>query len=458
VASTRRFYAVAILAGLGLAGALGTLIALAEPRALSVVEVRPADGAADVPITIQITVTFSRPLEEASARAGISVAPGTEGFVSVAGRRAAFTPRFGFLGDTAYTLHLAAGIRDRGGRTLQHEIVTRLRTRPVGLVVRTPDGRLLQIRSSREPEPMAEAPVAAFAVSPDGSLAYVREDERALVVAPPGGGMPRRIALPGDLVIRRIEWVPGGAGLLLLAATGSASGAPYLVRLGSAVPAIEPFGPRAGWIDPASPLVTEALKKSLVEIVYREDTFAVTADGRAAIVRDQNWDFALIGLDGGRLASIGPFLAVGNTAPRGDALAVVDVNPADPTLRREVLAYLAGGQTRVLSDPGRDSHSPRFAHRSDRVVFATGAATGPPGARRYALEVADLTAGARRRLTDPPADQTDEAPRWSPDDAWISFRRAPIGAPERGTVWLVPADGGLARPLAVAATDAGWMP
>ena len=80
MASTRRFYAVAILAGLGLAGALVALIALAEPRALSVVEVRPGDGAADVPITIQITVTFSRPLEDASARAGISVAPGTEGY------------------------------------------------------------------------------------------------------------------------------------------------------------------------------------------------------------------------------------------------------------------------------------------------------------------------------------------------------------------------------------------
>ena len=88
MASTRRFYALAILAGLGLAGALVALIALAEPRALSVVEVRPADGAADVPITSQITVTFSRPLEEASARAGISVAPGTEGY----GRRSRVSP------------------------------------------------------------------------------------------------------------------------------------------------------------------------------------------------------------------------------------------------------------------------------------------------------------------------------------------------------------------------------
>jgi hypothetical protein len=53
-----------------------------------VVEVRPGDGAADVPITSQITVTFSRPPEEASARAGIAVAPGTEGY----GRRSRVSP------------------------------------------------------------------------------------------------------------------------------------------------------------------------------------------------------------------------------------------------------------------------------------------------------------------------------------------------------------------------------
>jgi hypothetical protein len=457
VASTRRFYAVAALAVLGLAGAIVALIALAEPRALSVLEVWPGDGAADVPITIQITVTFSRPLEEASARAGVSLTPAIEGFVSVAGRRAAFTPRFGFRADTAYTLRLAPDIRDRGGRALAREIVTGFRTRPLGLVVRTPEGRLVRMRPGAEPEPVTQAPVEAFAVGLEGDLAYVRGDERTLVLVPASGGTPRRIALAADLVVRRLEWAPGGRSLLLLAGTGSGVGAPYIVRVEAASPAIEPFGPRAGEIDPASPLVTEVLKKSLVEIVYREDTFAVTPDGRAAIVRDQNWDFAVIDLGGRRLASIGPLLAVGNAAPGGDALAAVDVNPADPALRRQVLAYLKDGQTRALSAPEQDSHSPRFAHRSDRVVFATGAATGPPGARRYALEVADLATGARRRLTDPPAGQTDEAPRWSPDDAWVSFRRAPIGAPERGTVWLVPADGGPARPLPVAATDAGWM-
>ncbi len=112
--------------------------------------------------------------------------------------------------------------------------------------------------------------------------------------------------------------------------------------------------------------------------------------------------------DGTRMGTLGPVLAVGDVAPGGDAPTVVDVDPADAALRRQVLVYWSG---------------------------------------------------RRRRLTSPPAGMTDGAPRWAPDDSWMSFVRSPIGADRgKGRVWLVPAEGGDARPLAIAATAARWLP
>lgn len=454
----RRFDALATLALLGLGAAIAALILFGTPKPLAVVEVTPADGAADVPARVQITVTFTRPLDEASVQAGFSVKPETEGFVSMAGRRAAFTPRFGFRADTAYTVTLGPRIRDRGGRALAREIVFRFRTRPLGLIVRTEDGRLLRMRLGGGAEPLADARVGEFTVSADGAVAYVRPEERALILEPAERGPARRIPLPPDLEVRELEWVPGGTGLLLLGARDAAVGSPYLVRLDATNPAVEPFGPRPAPIEPGSPLIVEALKKALIEIVYRRETFALTPDGRAAIVRDRNWDFVVLGLDSQRRASLGPVLAVGDVSRRVGAVAVVDLDPADPGLRRWVIVHGTDGRTRTLSPADQDSHSPRFAHRGDRLVFATGAAIGAPGERRFALEVVELATGARRRLTAPPAGASDEAPRWAPDDTWISFRRAPVGAPARGRVWVIPAEGGAASPLPIAATDARWSP
>lgn len=444
---------------LALAAAIAVVILVTEPRALEVVDASPSDGAVDVPRAAQVTVTFSRPLDEASTQAGVTVTPDTAGFVSVAGRRAAFTPRFGFRGDTTYTVRLGPGIRDRGGRALAREIVFRFQTQPLRLVLRTGDDRLLRASLGGRAEPLTDGRVGEFAVSAEGAIAYVRRDEGALFVEPAGQGAARGISLPAGLEVRGLAWAPRGRALLLLAAHGGSVGSPFLVRLDATTPAVQPFGPRAGTIDPSSILVTEALKKSLVEIVYRQESFAFTPDGRAAIVRDQNWDLAVFGLDGERRGNLGPFLAVGNATPRGDVVAVVDVNPADPALRRQVLAYRVDGRgTHAISAPEQDSHSPRFAHQTDRVVFATGAAIGSPRERRFALEVVDVATGGRRRLTDPPAGQSDEAAEWSPDDAWISFRRAPVGRPDVAMVWIVAADGGAARPLEPPAVTARWSP
>lgn len=450
----RRFELVTALVLLGLAAATATLVAVGPARPLGVVAVEPADGAADVGLRAQLRVTFARPVDPASARAAVALDPPVDGAVSVAGRRLAFTPRHGLQAGTEYALTVRETVRDQAGRTLAGPVVVRFRTRPLALAARTPDGLLLRVSpEGGAAERLAGPGVEAFAAGAGGALAWTEPAASRLVLR--AHGREQAIALPPGLRPRRLEWVPGERGVLVLAAAGGRPEAPYLARLDAAE--LVPFGPRPGPIDPGSALVIEALKKSLVEVVYGRDTFALTPDGRAAIVRDERWDFALVGLDGTRLGALGPFLAVGDVAPRGDAVAVVDVDPADAALPRQVVVHWTGGEQTAVSPAGQDSHSPRFAHAGDRIVYATGEAAGLPRERRFALEVVELAGGRRRRLTAPPAGTTDGEPRWSPDDRWISFVRAPVGG-AAGRVWLVPADGGEARPLALEATDARWVP
>src|SRR2546425_3236068 len=139
-----RFEILAGVALLSLAGATPGIVLLGKPRPLAVVDTNPRPGAAEVRVETQLTVTFSRPIDETSVQAALSVTPRTEGLVSAAGRRAAFTPTGGFRADTEYAVTLGAGVRDRTGRPLREPVIIRFHTRGQRLVVRTRDGHLLK--------------------------------------------------------------------------------------------------------------------------------------------------------------------------------------------------------------------------------------------------------------------------------------------------------------------------
>src|SRR5262249_3508278 len=154
---------------------------------------------------------------------------------------------------------------------------------------------------------------------------------------------------------------------------------------------VEPFGLPSDQISLNTSLAVAARKKWLLERVYRRETFAFTPDGRGIIARDRKWDFVVFGFDGTLRGTFGPFLAVGNPARHGEFVAFVDVDPTDSRLRRQVVVYERTGRLRPLSGLDRDSHSPRFAHQTARVVYAVGEATSPPEGRRFALETMDLS-------------------------------------------------------------------
>lgn len=457
----RRFHVAAGLTVLLLAAASAALVAFGRPAPLAVVGAVPADGAAGVPTASRVEVTFNRPLDEPSAEAAVTVSPAVDGFTSAAGRRLTFTPRTGFSPDTDYVVTVGPSARDRGGRALAAPHRVRFRTRAPGLVARRADGRLvrLPIRDGRvagEAEPAGGPAARAFDVFPSGEVVYARLDGRALVATDRAGGEGLTVPLPRGLSVEELRAAPRGRTVLLLGVEDGRPPAPFLVRLDAPVPELVPFGPRPGPLPEA--LVVETLKRSLNAVVYRHESAAFTPDGRAVVLRDAMYDLAIFGLDGRRHSALGPFLAVGDVSPAGDGVLLVDVDPADGRLRRQVLAFGLDGRTRQLSDPARDSHAPRVSHRGDRVAYATGEADAPVAGRRYAIEVVDLATGERRRLTAPPAGETDLDARWSPDDAWLAVRRAPAGRPGDARVWLVPSVVGPARPLGADLADARWSP
>jgi len=443
------------------------IVLFAVPRPLTIIDVSPAAGAADVAPTTQIVVTFSRPLDDATMGAAITVAPPVAGFTSVAGRRLAFTPRASLGAGTSYTVTIGHGVHDRGGRALPRPLVLTFRTRAAALLARTRSG-LVRTTVGSGGEPVApraargeagrvvDGPVGAFALSSSGALAYVDARERQLVVQR-ARQASLRIAVPRDLDVRDLEWAAERA-LLFIGARADEAGRVLIVRLEAPGPTVEPFGDGGASARLAAPLVMEILKRSLVEIVYRRDSYALTPDRRSVIVRDRNWDFALVDLDGTRRGTIGPFLAVGNASPRGDGLAVVDVDPGDPALRRRVLRYGRDGSVRALSPPDADTHSPRFAHASDAIAVATAPAIGRPAERAFAIALIDVETGTPRPLTAPPPGSADDEPQWSADDGWIAFRRTTIGNPGSARMWMIPVAGGEARPVEPEADAVRWVP
>ncbi len=453
------FEAAAGLTVVLLAAASAAIVVFARPAPLAVVHIVPADGAGAVPTASRVTVTFNRPIDEARAEAAVTVSPDVDGYVSAAGRRLAFTPRGGFRPDTDYVVTVEDRVQDRAGRPLPAPVVVRFRTRGPGLVVLRADGRLVRVpvrdgRPGGLPEPVGGPASGPFDVGPTGEVAYLREGGRALVATGAPGGAPQTVGLPRGLEVRDLAFAPRGRTLLLLGAEGDGPIVPYLVRLDAAAPAVEPFGPRPEPL--AEALIVEKLKRSLNAIVYRRESAAFTPDGRAAIVRDSTYDLAVVGLDGRRRGSLGPFLAVADVSPVGDAVYLVDLDPADGLLRRRVLAYGRDGTTRTLSAPDRDSDAPRASHGGDRVAYVTAEPAGPPGERRYGVEVVTVASGERLRMTEPPPGMTDLEPRWSPDDAWLAFRRAPVARPAEGAIWLVRSAGGDAQPLEDGAAGARW--
>lgn len=100
------------LAVLGLGLGIGAAALLAWPR---LEDVSPADGAASIPATAAVRLTFRTSMDHASVEEGLTFSPVVEGTATWEGTLLTFTPALAWPSDAVVTVRLAAGARSARG-------------------------------------------------------------------------------------------------------------------------------------------------------------------------------------------------------------------------------------------------------------------------------------------------------------------------------------------------------
>ena len=108
---------------------VGLAVLLVADRSARVVDVAPAAGVADVPITAPIRLEFSRPMDPASVEANLRIEPEVAGRWLWAERVATFQPQAALSPATDYSVRLGAGALDARGRSLRAGQTWQFRTR-----------------------------------------------------------------------------------------------------------------------------------------------------------------------------------------------------------------------------------------------------------------------------------------------------------------------------------------
>jgi len=475
------------------------LIASGDRTHLEILEASVQEGEQEVPTQTQITFLFNRPIDAKSIESHFILNPPVEGYYSAVGRRFAFTPKYGFIYETLYTLTLQKEAKDLLGREMSAGFETRFSTKKRYLAYLSSQegekGRVYRIHpGGQEKWPMTEPEevVKVFAVSPDGkNLAYaistsdpLRPDK--LYLKNLETGKKNEISLPGPLDLSAPQFSPDGNLLGFIGATVEdgtirSDWAVYLANLGEpSLRAVKFDFSQQVDQSTSSALLSETLKRAILSVHLKRETFTFSPDGGALVLRDKNGDFSLVTPTQDSLTGLGPYLEVGNFNATGDKIAFVDLNPADPELKGKILIHSATGAAQEISDPSLDNMDPRFAHRSPtKMVYAAGIKVSDT-VRLYHLELVDLMdknpqsqgeIGPTPTALTKSSDHSDEHPVWSPDDQWIAFERfsqeelervstSPLSkeAHRGGEIWVIKADGSQLHSLGARGTNLVWIP
>ncbi len=145
--STAVFVAALVALALGLPVVLRRMQPLTQQEA-GVVDTYPLDGAADVPLDANLTLTFARPMERASVEAAIHITPEAQLAFAWHEETLTLVPFANWQPATTYTLTVASTAREVGGASLNEPFVLCFETAtdgesPAGSL--TPIGRFGQV-------------------------------------------------------------------------------------------------------------------------------------------------------------------------------------------------------------------------------------------------------------------------------------------------------------------------
>jgi len=420
------------------------------PHAASISLVAQGPNGQAVSVGAPISVTFSRPVDRASAEASFRIVPPVTGRFFWEERTLTFQPAQPLAPETTYSVAFGTGLRDENGRPSARDLAWGFRTRGprlLALTATTDGGSALWLvapdGTGARQLLAAPAGISDIAIAPDGTRAiYVEprglqrsalvlisledgatrpllDDETASAAAPawaPGGdfiAFERRALSGGQLGVPRV-WLAQPDGTLLGPLTrGDGSDISY-------GPAWSPDGNSVAFLDG----VSQALKR------YSFFTDSVTE----------------LPIRSGERPS---------WLPDGSALAysAAETGPDGLTLRLRLVTLGTAPATRDLTDGGAAELSPAVSPNGEAVAYTR---RGPDGPQAQ-IWLAPTAGGAARALSAAGPHQ-DTQPLWSPDGARIAFVRSSAAGPLQSEAVVIDATSGAESVVLAGAVQVIWAP
>ena len=363
------------------------------------------------------------------------------------------------IGQAQYSLYVGAtamaavSVKDAGGRTLLDRTVTWI-SDALHVAAVAPDGRIIavgagtaRIIASAEGKSDTSTVTVQLPQPPDSTVAIVALGDTVLALETQDGALISATAknaagevLPGRLV----TWATSNG----VVATVSANGVVDAKSPGTAI-----ITATSGGI--AATARVSVVSRPTSDIVFQRS------------VPDTNQIYTLNLTQPGALpvyVNAGSVSFRPTASPGGTRIAfavhMAGLNGASPVDDIYIVDRLTGANIkRVTLSDGADEY-PAFApDNSGRIAFMH----QDPTSGRQDIWVTFSDGSGQYALTGAsPANETRSAPAWSPDAEWIAYSvTGPVAAADRGSIWIMKADGTGKRRLTASAgfdTSPTWSP